>query len=54
VPQHFIAAKTNILIILLCFTVYSIYGLFSDYLDTILLAVLSGTPSHTQAWPIAS
>lgn len=45
-PQHFIAAKTNILIILLCFTVFSIYGLFKDYLDTILIAILSGTPTH--------
>jgi hypothetical protein len=54
VPDHFIASKNNILLILLCFTVYSIYQLFSDYLDTILLAVLTGSPHVTQAWPIAS
>lgn len=40
--DHFTYAKNNLLIILLCFTVYSIYILFMDYLDSILLAVLSG------------
>jgi hypothetical protein len=40
---HFITAKSNILIILLCITTYFIHELIKDYLNAILLGFLSGS-----------
>jgi hypothetical protein len=44
-------ARIILLTIILCCTVLAMYTIFESFIDTIILAVLSGTHPPTQAWP---